>query len=426
MKKISILLMSILVLAVLVACSGDVEPVELKMEIEQVYAEVEQPIEYSDVEFVGLEIEPEQTAEDSVDRADQFTTEDFLYDIAFLLRNLEENFPFFGVIERLFDISDPLDTFRNYVLYDADNLSYLDFRTRLEDGFWMLGGVAHLDFNHPAHSWSIDTDSWSNNEPLETPSRIIKEDRIALIMTPPDFFDHSSSPARAMQETQDFIRGIQGYEHVIIDLRHIGGGWLDNFINTFVSPNISEPLSFYEFAFITDGEIAQQTHRNLYRPNNPNLFFLRDVVTPLVSADLFVEQHNFLNINADDLENLAYGFLLETFIQPTSGNLRLPLLADNIWLLIGPNNWSAAEITGRVAKEAGFTLVGEQTSYRNSWGRRNFLMPRTRYPFFMDTFYVTDDTGRNIEEFPLEPHYFNRPDMDALETVLSIIAERSE
>ncbi|MCL1997256.1 MAG: hypothetical protein FWG65_00635, partial [Turicibacter sp.] len=125
-------------------------------------------------------------------------------------------------------------------------------------------------------------------------------------------------------------------------------------------------------------------------------------------------------------ENLAYGFLFETFVQPFSSNLRLPLLADNIWILVGRGNFSGAEMSGRIAKEAGFTLVGQQANTRNSMGRVHFPLPRTGHNIGMDLFYITDDTGRNTEEFPLEPHYFNRSGMDALDTVLAIIAERSE
>ncbi|MCL1998867.1 MAG: S41 family peptidase [Turicibacter sp.] len=434
MKKIRFLLIYLFALAVLVACNDDVELEDWETEIKQDYIEV-----------------IEQNLEDNVDTPAiaqiehlQLTPEDFWYDFEFLTQILEDNFPFFGVIERRTGISNPLETFINHGLPEDENL-HLTFIPRINSGFRMFGNIAHLDLNpwwHWRSIWNTTlssplpyiSDSSSDTLPLSlfhafnphrTSSRIIEEGRIALIMTPLEFFDYERIPPRAMQEIQDFIREIQGYEHVIIDSRHIGGGFYRNFINTFISPNISEPLSFYEFAFITDGERAQQTHSNLYfaRPRTLDLLFLRNVTTPLVPAELFAEQHNLINMDTDDLENLAYGFLLETFVHPTSGSLRLPLLADNIWLLIGPRNGSAGEISGRIAKEAGFTLVGQQASNRNSWGRIYFPLPRTGYIVSMDTFYVTDSTGRNIEEFPLEPHYFGS---DALHTVLEIIAERSE
>ena len=428
MKK-ALLLLVPFTLAILVACNSDVELEnwQIEFEIEQEYIEI-----------------VEQSIDDNIDapitQANRLTYEDFRYDFEFLAQTLEDNFPFFGVIERLTGVSNPLETFRNHGLPEDTTTLHLTFQGRIRSGFRMFGNIAHLDLNpwwhwrpalssplpHISDYASVRAFPLSHgiNMPLQTSSRIIEEGRVALIMTPPEFFNSVGTPRRAMEETQDFIRKIQGYEHVIIDLRHIGGGFLDNFIHTFISPNISEPLSFYEFAFITDGEIAQRAHSNWYSTRaRTDLFFFRDVATPLVPADLFVEQHNLVNMNADDLENLAYGFLLETFVYPMSGSLRLPLLTDNIWLLIGRGNWSGAEMSGRVTKEAGFTLVGQQASNRNSEGRVHFTLPRTGSTVGMDVFYVTDSTGRNIEEFPLEPHYFGS---DALHTVLEIIAERSE
>ncbi|MCL1999462.1 MAG: S41 family peptidase [Turicibacter sp.] len=431
MKKTLLLLVSLLALAILVACGGDVEPEdwEIGLEVEDYIEVVEQNIEDSVENTIPIT------------QANRLTYEDFWYDFEFLVQVLGDNFPFFGVIERRYRLSNPLETFRNHGLPDDADTLHLTFPGRIRTGFRMFGNIAHLDLNPPHHWRSSPLSHMSYyaggtlpmsrafNPPLQTSSRIIEEGRIALIMTPPEFFNNERVPPRAMQETQDFIREVQGYEHIIIDLRHIGGGWITNFINTFINPNISETLSFYEFAFITGGEIAQRTHSNLYfaRPNNLDLLFFRDVATSLVPADLFVEQHNLINMNADDLENLDYGFLLETYIRPVSGSLRLPLLADNIWLLIGSGNWSAAEFAGRLAKEAGFTLVGQQASGRIGWAGRNYFpLPRTEHIIGMDLFYITDETGRAMEEFPVEPHYFNRPGMDALGTVLAIIAERSE
>ena len=49
-------------------------------------------------------------------------------------------------------------------------------------------------------------------------------------------------------------------------------------------------------------------------------------------------------------------------------------------------------------------------------------MPNTGVIFYFDMFYITDARGRPIEA-GTDPHFFNRPGMDALETVLALIAE---
>jgi len=53
------------------------------------------------------------------------------------------------------------------------------------------------------------------------------------------------------------------------------------------------------------------------------------------------------------------------------------------------------------------------------------FMPNTGIIFYFDIFYVTDSRGRPLEAGTI-PHFFNRPGMDALETVLALIAEGVE
>ena len=56
-------------------------------------------------------------------------------------------------------------------------------------------------------------------------------------------------------------------------------------------------------------------------------------------------------------------------------------------------------------------------------GPRTFVaLPNSGIVFYMDVFYVTDEHGRPLEAGTV-PHYFNRPGMDALQTVLVMIAE---
>ena len=357
--------------------------------------------------------------------------ENFLYDINLLVQTLEENFPFIGVAERITGVENPIDTLQNRLFHNSQYTSNHEFANLIENAFRnIFFNLAHLDMNPPYQFRTMNA-SLVHNEPIPFEPKIIEEGKIALLPIPPQFFNRTSADPFSMREVQNFIAQIQGYEHVILDLRRIGGGNFDSSIAAFIAPNISEPLIFQEFTFITNGEIARNTYERqleIAQSNRTsNTMIVRQLVdSPLVPAVDFVEQHNLTNMNQDDLQNLAYGFLLETTITNTDGVVRLPLQAENIWLLIGSNNFSAATIFSQIAKEAGFTLVGQQANNRNSWGRASFRLPRTNNLVVMDTFYITDNTGRNTEEFPIEPHYFNRPGMDALQTTLAIIAERSE
>ena len=446
MKKLTLML----VLAfIFVACNTAIEP-NLETNIAPI-SEAEQNAEnnhsfYSDN---WLDI-------DDIFYSDNwFDIDDILYDIDFLVQTLEENFPFMGVVERTTGIDEPLNKFRDTLaLRIHSRLGSPQFGERIGSYFGQLiayyfqniffSNIAHLDIN-PQYRFQLTyLPLWSSgfNPQIDSQPTIIEEGKIAVIPVNPAFFNNAII-LREMSELQRFIAEIQGYEHVIIDLTHIGGGFIGTVIETFILPNLSEPLYITEFAFITGGIFPKTIHSQVSHrvaqehqiTDRPNFFFItRDTVGSLVPATKFAEQHNLVNMNQDDLQSLSYGFTVETLLQPTdlsslehiNWSSRLPLLADNVWLLISPNNGSAGAIFANIAKEAGFTLVGEQTSHSNSGGRAFFELPRTGHIISMDTFYITDNTGRNIEEFPPEPHYFNRPGMDALQTTLAIIAERAE
>ncbi|MCL2014656.1 MAG: S41 family peptidase [Defluviitaleaceae bacterium] len=434
MKKLTLTL----VLAfIFVACNTAVEP-NLEVDIEPT-VEISTP---QNPERTALQ-EMLDIANDNwnISSGDFLSSEDVLYDIDFLVQTLEENFPFMSLVERVTGINEPLNSFRDNLTFHAqsENLDSSSFGNLIEGYFYdiFFSSMAHLRVNPLDYHglWSFDL-----NPQIDAPPTIIEEGKIALIPVNPSFFNNFAT-LREMVDLQNFIAEIQGYEHVILDLTHIGGGFIDTAIETFILPNLSEPLYITEFAFITDGVFPTNEHSERLRRVNGNQLIggsdflaLRNLVSPLVPAAEFAAQHNLTNMNQDDLQNLAYGFIIETLLQPTdlssleriNWSSRLPLLADNIWLLVSPTNGSAGAIFANIAKEAGLTLVGEQTSHWNSDGRAFFELPRTGHIISMDTFYITDSTGRNIEEFPPEPHYFNRPGMDALQTTLAIIAERAE
>ncbi|MCL1987041.1 MAG: S41 family peptidase [Firmicutes bacterium] len=373
---------------------------------------------------------------------DLINIEDAVYDIDFLVQTLEENFPFIGVAERITGIDNPLNELQNSLTAHAQprmRLTSAQFENLIYDAFDnFFWGLAHLDLNpeyyfHLSYTETstyaqIPSSGFEFNFPISSTPQIIEENKIALIPMDPAFFNNVDVVFPNMQELQDFIIKIQGFEHVIIDLRHINGGWMHSSINIFISPNISEQIVFQEFAFITNRMLAQNLYNEFVSEKSRwgnNLIRVATNV-PLAPAREFAQNNNLVNINEDDLENLAYAFIMETVINPTNSASKRSLIADNIWLLIGDYNFSAATIFAKMAREAGFTLVGQQANNRNSDGRAYLTLPRTNHVISMDTFYITDNTGRNTEEFPIEPHYFNRPGMDALQTTLAIIAERTE
>ena len=94
-------------------------------------------------------------------------------------------------------------------------------------------------------------------------------------------------------------------------------------------------------------------------------------------------------------------------------------------MLIDENVYSSALDVAAVHKDIGFaTFVGETTGggAGSPWYSNFFSLPNTGIIIRYDPGLVVDVRGRPLE-YGIEPHYFNRPEMDALETVLAMIAE---
>jgi C-terminal processing protease CtpA/Prc len=126
--------------------------------------------------------------------------------------------------------------------------------------------------------------------------------------------------------------------------------------------------------------------------------------------------------NTDDFARLSYGLKREITVNPSANRWAFD---GKIWLLIDGLSFSASEISAALAKESGFaTLVGASTGGIFGGYTAAFIgLPNTGVIIRYDYGYVTDLQGRSLEEFGVSPHVFNRPGMDALQTVLALISE---
>jgi len=97
-----------------------------------------------------------------------------------------------------------------------------------------------------------------------------------------------------------------------------------------------------------------------------------------------------------------------------------------VWLLVNYNNFSATQHIASLFHQTGFaTLVGETTggaAIDVGLDSQYFYLPNTGFLIRYDTAYIVSEDGRPWE-YGTQPHHFNREGMDALETVLALIAE---
>lgn len=269
--------------------------------------------------------------------------------------------------------------------------------------------------------------------PDSVKTEIIEEDRIAYLKVS----TFSNFNITTLNNLRKFYSDIQNYDHLIIDIRDNGGGSTDLWRMLIMKPLWSDknhmpdmPLySFYRGSklgkSLAEENIKIESQYSRYMPESDGLRTTKEII----------EGNDLPDINEVDLQDLAYGVKFNTSIgniewrhmqQAGVQNISDYPFEGEIWLLTNRNNLSAASLFARHAKEMGFaTLVGEQTGGGYSTYAVHFTLPNTGIILRWDIDYLTDSDGRALNEFPTTPHHFNRPGMDALETVLQLIEESS-
>jgi len=232
-------------------------------------------------------------------------------------------------------------------------------------------------------------------------------------------------------ELLEFYTSIRDFDHLIVDMRAYSP-WSPRMLSwLLISPNITEHFQMDNFAFFMDGYYSSQySHLSSLMVGMHNLtdiYRVGHLDNPEAIIGLFNIPENF---NMDDIERMDYGIRTRMDVHPNTQWQILfdggPLFNGKIWVLIGTHTTTGGEIAARAIQQAGIaTLVGGITGGMYGGPRTMFALPYTGIAFQMDVFYTTDGTGRPFESGTV-PDIFNRPGMNAFETVLAVIAEESE
>jgi len=376
----------------------------------------------------------------------------FLSDIDYLMTTLENNFPFLGVAywARGVDINQLAAEARQTIIEQ----NYID-----EDIFWNIitecfepmFGIGHFLFLPPleyvrllAYRDSAEFDFFGISELLDSVhvqsfyharldddilylSELLSDPEPIITICEKTSVVTVKIPAFSISRTvnEELARNIieiypilNEFDHLIIDLRGNPGGWPWLFTDFIVKPLIGEHKTVTMFVFFMDGEYISRFN------NNPIALteWIYPALTPgraiFGSADEIIAQNDFVDLNKDDINEFSYAFLANIHITP-----RQKVSFDgNVWLLVDEHMTSGAQMAAWIAKDTGFsTLVGEITGGSYGGARLLSALPNTGILFQFDLFYITDRYGRSLESGTI-PHYFNYPDMDAMETVLAMIA----
>ena len=411
--------------------------------------------------FEHIESEIEDFDDDEEEEHQQITStlissrpqEEYLEDLDFLYNTLRDNFPYFGVIKRILDV----DLHERYAI-TREHITTSNVRN--DEHFIAI--LNHFFLNHARHRGHLDmltgnflkqhiqnfssqialgSDSFLNYlKEVDNPAtralhrltdddfvppklgenslafatssnnihtNIIEDEKIAYL----EIRSMSNSTMHIDSETLlDFFHDVADYEHIIIDIRQNRGGSSHFFPSTVMAPNIVAPLEFHYYMFLMDGAHNKHKLEPRFGPWETSTY--QPVSNDLLSSLEY--------LNADDAKLLSLYNESSILITPTGDE---PIFKGKFWLLVGPRNFSASENAAAIAKETGFaTLVGQTTGGDGlGFDPVVLALPNTGVIVRYSAGYGTDILGRNNQEFPTEPHIFELPGKDALQTVLYLI-----
>ena len=414
----------------------------------------------------------------AVNRFNNLSNEDFIYDFEYLMQVLEENWPFFNlsVSANGVDVRELADNVRA-VLHGpgvGDPFEFLDMMRA--EFFGPIGQLGHLwpipgyDYFYGLQQWvALRRSPWQVSRMIEFIHELISKSEVVMFYTmlryaqddvsEPEEPEHGpvkevfildegktamlrinrmihflhdiNVPNRRMGYYEamlyEFYGSIEGFEHFLIDFRGNRGG-MHTFFDVFVVPPLLyERIYMSGYVFYMGGEYsirAKETFdsRLVGYIEDINVLYPAYIYEPLPYLDMNID---FTYVYSPFYSNSPARYFHERWI-----SLRDERVFDGkVWLLTDRATASAAEAAVAKLKYSNFAIVvGEVT--RGMMGitymptRTMLSLPNTGILIYFDVAYFTDIYGRPLQGYGIMPHYFNRPGMDALETVLAMIAER--
>jgi len=400
--------------------------------------------------------------------SESLTLEQLVYDFDYFMGVLEENFPFFGVAYRRFGvcIHSLGDEFRANLLEGVIPQTAQDFHRALDEDFTRriyrmahlhiitrTGYVSMLDAalryyeDNPINAFTLelltenpniahfygDADAidkveytaWRRGSPDNITTEIIEHGRIA-------YMGIQRMLSRIQPEDTLRVRAlynqIDDFEHLIIDIRGNGGGWIWYPHEIVTMPLLERfGIRYQHLVFYKGGQhnmrlidhLGLNRHRQMSFRMEDHWVIGRHNVTLFRDLELMGAEALMDDLTGFDYYN-AYTFVLRREWAQFESNF-----SGRLWILTDGDTASAASQFAAIHRRHRLaTLVGDTTMGVHgspTMEGMHFSLPNTgiliRYDMGLA---VCRATGLIYEE-GIPPDYFNLPGMDALETVLAII-----
>jgi hypothetical protein len=200
-----------------------------------------------------------------------------------------------------------------------------------------------------------------------------------------------------------FLEEVKNYEHLIIDIAENGGGNSVYWEEAFARPNLSEPVSVSDVRMMQNTEIALRYYGTSYQGST-------------LTVDAARTNPRFTELSTEDLANLTLARELTYTLEPAGAE---KLFRGQIWVLTGPAIYSSAESFVAFCKSSGFaTLVGETTGGGNTGGPVYYELPVSHILIQFDVEYCLNQDGSCSQETGTSPDIESA---NALQTTLDAI-----
>ena len=221
-----------------------------------------------------------------------------------------------------------------------------------------------------------------------------------------------------------FLQYVADFDHLILDVRGNTGGLASYFDEFITARLLSEPVEVSSWEFFRAGELARSFNEGVLSILQSAAEYADSgiIYASIMPAAEFVSERGMIYFSQDDLVRLDYVRYTRSIWLPGDESIGF---TGQIWLLIDGMSFSASELAAVSVVAMGGTLVGENTGGVTGVSHTYIALPNTGIIWRVDIGYTTDALGRSFEVYGTTPHYFNLPGMDALATVLAIIAERN-
>ncbi|MCL2571758.1 MAG: S41 family peptidase [Defluviitaleaceae bacterium] len=223
--------------------------------------------------------------------------------------------------------------------------------------------------------------------------------------------------------TIPFFEEIYDFDHLIIDIRGNGGGLMNYFDANILPWLVNETSLLVTHEFFAGGNYAVDHFEGL-------LHFLTILIeeyewqdyfyVEIMSATDFIAEQEMVAFNRNDLARLEYAYVTRSWVFPDTYR---NTFQGKVWLLIDEGVASASSAATLMLMNLGIaTVVGTNTSGVMAAQHVYVMLPNTGLLFRIDIGYMADYFGNSLEAYGIAPHVFNIEGMDALETVLELIA----